>query len=238
MHQKKSKILIVDDELQIRKMLNIFLETASFNVEESESGKQALRMSSSVRPDLILLDLGLPDIDGKEVIAQIRERSRLPIIVMSVRSSDEEIVAALQAGADDYIVKPFNSHVLLARIKANLRKAIVRQGGEPELVNGPIRMDLIRHEVTLDGLKVHITPKEYDLLRCFMINRGRMMSHDQILQDVWGHAHGWDTQYLRVYVGQLREIVEANPATPEVIITEPGIGYRMEILKDEIPQAA
>ncbi|MDP9128055.1 MAG: response regulator transcription factor [Pseudomonadota bacterium] len=238
MHQKKSKVLIVDDEVQIRKMLNIFLETAGFNAEESDSGKQALRMTVSVRPDIILLDLGLPDIDGKEVITQIRERSRLPIIVMSVRASDEEIVAALKAGADDYVVKPFNSHVLLARIKANLRKAIVRQGGEPELVNGPIRMDLIRHEVYLDGMKVRITPKEYDLLRCFMINRGRMMSHDQILQEVWGHAHGWDTQYLRVYVGQLREIVEADPSDPRVIVTEPGIGYRMEVLKDEISQAA
>ncbi|HEU0118851.1 MAG TPA: response regulator transcription factor, partial [Alphaproteobacteria bacterium] len=228
----------VDDELQIRKMLNIFLNASDFSIEESESGKQAVRMSASVKPDLILLDLGLPDMDGKDVITEIRQWSQVPIVVLSVRAFDEEVIAALDAGADDYIVKPFNAGVLIARIKANLRKAIVREGGEPELVNGTIRMDLVRHEVFLNGEKVALTPKEYELLRYFMINRGRMLTHKQILNEVWGPAHSEDTQYLRVYVGQVREKLEADHSNPQLIITEPGVGYRMEVAPAEVSAAA
>jgi two-component system KDP operon response regulator KdpE len=228
MHEKKTKILVVDDEVQIRKMLNIFLNASDFSIEESDSGKQAVRMSVSTKPDLVLLDLGLPDMDGKEVIQQIRQWSQIPIVVLSVRAMDEEVIAALDAGADDYIVKPFNADVLIARIRANMRKAIVREGGEPELVNGHVRMDLIRHEVFINGEKVAFTPKEYELLRYLMVNRGRMLTHRQILSEVWGPAHGEDTQYLRVYIGQVREKLEKNPSTPEMIVTEPGVGYRME----------
>jgi len=238
MHEKKSKILIVDDEAQIRKMLNIFLTTADFSVEESESGKQAVRMSASTKPDIILLDLGLSDMDGKEVITTIREWSQVPIVVLSVRAFDEEVVAALDAGADDYVVKPFNAGVLVARIKANLRKAIVREGGEPELINGAIRMDLIRHEVFLNGEKIALTPKEYELLRYFMINRGRMLTHKQILNEIWGPAHGENTQYLRVYVGQVREKLEIDSSNPQLIVTEPGVGYRMEVIENQVSQAA
>ncbi|MDR3425347.1 MAG: response regulator transcription factor [Alphaproteobacteria bacterium] len=238
MHEKKDKILVVDDEAQIRKMLNIFLTAADFIVEESESGKQAVRMSASVKPDLVLLDLGLPDMDGKEVIAAIREWSQIPIVVLSVRAVDEEIVAALDVGADDYVIKPFNAGVLLARIKANLRKAIVRESGEPELVNGAVRMDLIRHEVFLKGDKIDLTPKEYELLRYFMTNRGCMLTHKQILNEIWGPAHGENTQYLRVYVGLVREKLETDPANPQMIITQPGVGYRMEILPSEASEAA
>ena len=232
MHQKKNTILVVDDEMQIRKMLNIFLDASDFKIEESDSGKQAIRMCASVKPDLVLLDLGLPDIDGKEVIAEIRQWSQVPIVVLSVRAMDEEVVAALDKGADDYIVKPFNADVLVARIKANLRKSIVREGGEPELCNGCIRMDLVRHEVFCNGEKVALTPKEYELLRYFMINRGRMLTHKQILNEVWGPAHSEDTQYLRVYVGQVREKLELNAANAEMIVTEPGVGYRMEVVQD------
>ena len=231
---KKSTILIVDDEPQIRKMLGIFLTASGYSVEESEDGKQGVRMSVSVKPDLILLDLGLPDIDGKDVIAEIRQWSSVPIIVLSVRAVDEEVVAALNAGADDYVIKPFSSEVLVARINANLRKAIISEGGEPDLVNGPIRMDMLRHEVFLSGEKVALTPKEYELLRYFMMNRGRMLTHKQILNEIWGPAHGEDTQYLRVYIGQVREKLEADPARPLLIVTEHGIGYRMEVIK---PQA-
>ncbi|MDX2027218.1 MAG: response regulator transcription factor [Alphaproteobacteria bacterium] len=238
MQDIKNKILIVDDEVQIRKMLNIFLDASNYGIEESDCGKQAVRMANSVKPDLILLDLGLPDIDGKEVIAQIREWSQVPIIVLSVRSLDEEVVAALEAGADDYVVKPFSADVLMARIRANLRKAVVKQAGEPELINGPIRMDLIRHEVYMNGEKVALTPKEYKLLRFFMINRGRMLTHRQILNEVWGPAHTEDTQYLRVYVGQVREKLEHDGVPLELIITEPGIGYRMEAMQENVPKAA
>lgn len=232
MHQKKNTILVVDDEPQIRKMLNIFLDASDFKVEESDNGKQAIRLSAALKPDLVLLDLGLPDIDGKEVITAIRQWSQTPIIVLSVRSGDEEVVAALNLGADDYIVKPFNVDILLARVQANLRKSAVREAGEPELVNGPIRMDLVRHEVFLRDEKISLTPKEYDLLRYFIINRGRMLTHKQVLKEVWGPAHAEDTQYLRVYIGQVREKIEENPSKPQIIVTEPGIGYRMEVIPD------
>lgn len=230
MTDKKNTILIVDDEPQIRKMLRIFLEASGYRVEESENGKQALRMSISVKPELVVLDLGLPDMDGKDVIAAIREWSQVPVIVLSVRTADEEIVAALERGADDYVVKPFNADVLLARIHANLRKSAVREAAEPELVNGPVRIDLVRHEIYIKDVKAAFTPKEYDLLRYFMVNRGKMLTHRQILEEVWGPAHGENTQYLRVYVGQIREKIERHDsAYPQMIVTEPGIGYRMDI---------
>ncbi len=231
MHEKKNTILIVDDEEEIRKMLNIFLDTVEFKVVESESGKQALRMAASVKPDLILLDLGLPDMDGKEVVASLREWSHVPIVVLTVRSDDSEVAAALNAGADDYVTKPFSAEVLLARINANLRKWVVREVGEPFVINGPIRMDLVRHEVFIDNERVPLTPKEYDLLRYFITNRGRMLTHKQILKEVWGPAHVEDTQYLRVYVSQLREKLETKPDLGKSIVSEAGIGYRMDIVE-------
>lgn len=150
MLDKKSTILVVDDEYQIRKMLSIFLGASDYDIEESKSGQEALRMCASVKPDLILLDLGLPDMDGKKIISQIRQWSQTPIIVLSARSTDVEIVAALNEGADDYIIKPFSADILMARIKANLRKAAVQEAGEPTLLNGALRMDLVRHEVYMN----------------------------------------------------------------------------------------
>ena len=152
------------------------------------------------------------------------------------RANDEEIVAALDRGADDYVVKPFNVDVLMARINANLRKAAIKEAGEPLLINGPIRMDLVRHEVFIEENKAAFTPKEYELLRYFMVNRGKMLTHKQILKEIWGPAHGEDTQYVRVYIGQLREKLETDPANPRFIMTEPGIGYRMEVLPDSLPK--
>ena len=230
----KNTILVVDDELQIRKMLHIFLDASDFKIEEADNGKQAVRLASStIKPDLILLDLGLPDMDGKEVITAIRQWSQVPIIVLSVRAADEEVAAALNLGADDYVIKPFNVDVLLARIRANLRKGAVKEAGEPEIKNGPIRMDMVRHEVFIQDKKVNLTPKEYSLLRYFITHRGKMLTHRQILRDVWGAAHVEDTQYLRVYVGQLREKIEAESPIARLIVTEPGIGYRMEVLSPE-----
>lgn len=234
MHEKKNTILVVDDEPQMHKMLGILLETENLKVLESSSGKQAIRMCVSTKPDLILLDLGLPDMDGKEVITAIREWSQVPIIVLSARALDEEITAALNIGANDYVIKPFNVEVLLARIRAALRSSAVRENGEPELCNGSIRMDLVRHEVFLKDVLVPFTPKEYDLLRHFMVNRGKMLLHKEILKTVWGVAHGEDVTYLRVFIGQIREKIEENPTLPLFIKTEPGIGYRMEVM----PQAA
>jgi two-component system, OmpR family, KDP operon response regulator KdpE len=228
MHQKKNTILLIEDEPPIRKVLTISLESAGYKTVECDNGKEGNRLAASVGPDLVLLDLGLPDIDGKEVIRSIREWSQVPIVVCSVRSADEEMIQALSMGADDYITKPFNPEVLLARIYANLRKTATQQAGEPELMNGNIRMDLVRHEVYLNGDKKTFTPKEYDLLRYFLINRGKMLTHKQILKEVWGNAHIDDMQYLRVYVSQLREKIEGGSAGPTYIVTEPGIGYRME----------
>ncbi|MEM9965938.1 MAG: response regulator transcription factor [Asticcacaulis sp.] len=230
MIEKKNTILVVDDEDEIRKMLNIFLDVADFKVVESENGKQAIRLSASVKPDLILLDLGLPDIDGKEVISTIRQWSNVPIIVLTARAEDMDAAPALNLGADDYVTKPFSAEVLLARINANLRKSVVKEVGEPDVVNGPIRMDLVRHEVFIDDQKVPFTPKEYDLLRYFLVNRGRMLTHKQILKEVWGPAHVDDTQYLRVYIGQVREKLEVKEGLSKSIVSESGIGYRMEVV--------
>jgi len=233
MNQKKNTVLVIEDEPPIRKLFNISLEEAGYKVVECASGKEGIRLAASIRPEIILLDLGLPDIDGKEVITSTREWSQIPIIVCSVRNADDEIIQALERGADDYVTKPFNPDVLLARIHANLRKAVTQEAGEPEIVNGHIRMNLVRHEVFLHGQKVVFTPKEYDLLRYFLVHRGKMLTHKQILKDVWGTAHLDDMQYLRVYVSQLREKVEPEPTSPRYIMTEPGIGYRMEAITEE-----
>lgn len=230
MLQKKNTILIIEDETSIRRILSISLEGAGYKVVECSNGREGARLAASVNPELVLLDLGLPDIDGKDVISSIREWSQMPVIVCSVRNTDEEIIKAFTCGANDYVTKPFNPDVLLARINANLRKAATQQAGEPELVNGYIRVDLVRHEVFLNNKKAVFTPKEYELLRFFLINHGKMLTHKEILKEVWGIAHIDNIQYLRVYVRQLREKLEADPAQPNCIITEPGIGYRMESL--------
>jgi len=238
MQEKKNTILVVDDEEGIRKMLNIFLDAADFKVVESDSGKQAIRMAASVKPNLILLDLGLPDMDGKEVIQSMRYWSQVPIIVLTVRSAEDELVAALNMGADDYITKPFGADALLARINANLRKHAVREAGEPVLVNGLIRMDLVRHEVFIAGEKVAFTPKEYNLLRYFLMNCGRMLTRRQILKEVWGPAHVDDTQYLRVYMGQVRDKLKVVPGLNKIIVSEAGIGYRMDYCQNQLEAAA
>jgi two-component system KDP operon response regulator KdpE len=230
MSQKKNTILIIEDEPQIRKVFNISLESAGYKVVQCDNGREGTRLAASVNPELVLLDLGLPDIDGKEVITSIREWSQMPIIICSVRDADEEVIRALSAGADDYITKPFNPDVLLARIHANLRKLATLEAGEPELTNGNIRMDLVRHEVFINGEKKTFTPKEYELLRYLLVHRGKMLTHKQILKEVWGNAHTDDMQYLRVYVSQLREKLESDPSGPTYIVTEPGIGYRMETI--------
>ena len=233
MNEKKNTILIVDDEEEIRKMLNIFLDTADFKIVESANAKQAIRMAASIKPDLIVLDLGLPDMDGKQVVKTLREWTQVPIVILTVRSEDSEITDALNYGADDYITKPFNADVLLARINANLRKKAIREVGEPNIVNGPIRMDLVRHEVFIDDERVPFTPKEYDLLRYFLVNKGKMLTHKQLLKEVWGAAHVEDTQYLRVYIGQVREKLAVKQNLDKIIVSETGVGYRMEVQAED-----
>lgn len=229
MQEKKNTALIIEDDAQIRKMLSIILDTSDYKVMDADAGKSGIRLAASVKPDVILLDLGLPDIDGKEVIKAVREWSHVPIIVISVRNEDSEIAAALDAGADDYVTKPFSAEVLLARVRANLRKSAVREAGDAELINGPLRMDLVRHEVYVGEKKIAFTPKEYDLLRYLMLNRGKMLTHKQILKDVWGMAYEDNVQYLRVYIGQVRDKLSILPELASIIATDPGIGYRMEV---------
>ena len=237
MHEKKNTILVVDDEPSIQKMLGIILDVQNYKIIESLTGTQGVRMAASIKPDLILLDLGLPDMNGKEVITAIREWSQVPILVLSACSLDEEIIAALNMGANDYVTKPFNVDVLLARMHAALRSGAVRETGDPELCNGALRMDLVRHEVFVNDVLTAFTPKEYDLLRYFMINRGKMLTHKDILKTVWGAAHVEDTTYLRVYIGQIREKIKDDSARLQFITTEPGIGYRMETIASRVLQA-
>lgn len=230
MRETKNTILIVDDDPQIRKMLTVFLTDENFKIIECDTGKSASRLSVSAKPDLVLLDLNLPDMDGKDVVKALRDWCKAPIIIVSSRSADEDVIELLKLGADDYVVKPFNFDLLLARIGAHLRKSAVREAGEPELKNGPLRMDLVRHEVFIGDTKVNFTPKEYALLKFFLVNRGKMLTHKDILHGVWGQAHSEDTQYLRTFIAQIREKIETDPAKPALILTEPGIGYRMETL--------
>ena len=224
----KPQILIVDDEPQIRNMLRITLQASDYKTEETETGKSAVRLVTSIKPDLMLLDLGLPDIDGLEVLAQIREFSPMPVIVVSARDQSETIVKAFALGADDYVTKPFSVEILLARIQANLRKAVKEQAGDVKLQVGNIVIDLLRHEVTVLEKVVDLSPKEYALLSYLMRHQGKMLTHRQLLQEVWGSGHVDDTQYLRVYMGQLRRKIEPTPASPSYIVTEAGIGYRLD----------
>ena len=236
MSAKKNTILVVDTDPQTQKMLSLILDTPDFKVVGCETGRQGVQFCASSKPDLVLLALNLPDMEGKNVITDIREWSQTPIIVLSENSADANVITALDMGADDYVVKPFSVDVLYSRIKASLRKSAVHETGEPELNNGTLRMDLVRHEVFLDDTLLAFTPKEYNLLRYFMIHRGKMLTHKQILQAVWGPAHSDDTQYLRVFISQLREKIEIDPADPKLITTEAGIGYRMDIADLVLPE--
>lgn len=232
MIKKRNTILVVDNEPLTYKMLDIVLDKQDFDVVKCPSGKQAVSLCISIKPDIVLLDFGISDAEGKDIIKAIRDWSQVPVIILSVRKTDDDVVNGLNLGADDYVIKPFNTDVLRARINASLRKSAIHETGEPELSNGPLRMDLVRHEVFLDDKLIAFTPKEYSLLRYFITHCGKMLGHKEILREVWGSAHGEDTQYLRVFVGQIREKIEKDPAHPLIITTELGIGYRMELMQE------
>jgi two-component system KDP operon response regulator KdpE len=223
------RILVVDDEAQIRKFLHIALEAHGFVVSEAVSGAEGIAKCATESPDLVILDLGLPDHDGKEVVRRIREWSEVAILVLSVRQSEAEKVAALDAGANDYVVKPFGIAELLARVRALLRRG--GRAGEgadsSEIVVGDLTVDVARHEVRLAGAPVKLTRKEFDLLHMLARHAGRILTHGQLLREVWGKAHEGDTQYLRVFVSQLRHKLNDDPAQPKYILNEPGVGYRM-----------
>lgn len=220
-------VLVVDDEAAIHRFLGPALSAAGYRVARADDGASGLREIATHPPEVVLLDLGLPDMDGKEVIRRLREWSRIPVIVLSARDREAEKIEALDLGADDFVNKPFSVGELMARIRAALRNASGGTHEEPVLHVGTVEIDRARHRVTRDGAEVKLTPKEFDLLSFLARHAGRVLTHRQILQAVWGPAHVHDTQYLRVYVGQLRQRLESDPAAPSLIVTEPGIGYRI-----------
>ncbi len=220
------RILVIDDELAIRRFLHTVLSSEQFSLHEAENGHAGLASAAAFRPDVILLDLGLPDLDGIEVIKRIREWSPVPIIVLSVRDRENDKVAALDAGADDYLTKPFGVGELLARIRAALRRSI-QQTPEPVFTNNDLVVDLTRRRVTVNSNDVQLTPTEYDILRLLVTHAGKVLTHGQILKQVWGLAYLEQPHVLRVNVSNLRRKIEADPSRPRHIITEPGVGYRL-----------
>ena len=220
------RVLVVDDEPQIQRFLTVALNAAGFQVQTAETGAQALRLAATGAPDLVVLDLGLPDRDGKDVLRDIRQFSTTPVIILSARDREAEKIEALDLGADDYVEKPFGIGELTARIRAALRHAARAAQPVQRVEIGGVVMDFDKRLVSRDGAPVKLTPKEYDLLAVLFRNAGRVVTHRQILASVWGPAHREDTQYLRVFIGQLRAKIERNPTTPTIVKTEPGVGYR------------
>ena len=221
----KTTALIIDDEIQIRRLLRVALEAAGYAVHDAETGQQGLNEAAMRRPDVILLDLGLPDLDGLIVLQRLREWSETPVLILSVRDGEDDKVAALDAGADDYVTKPFSTAELLARLRAAQRKT--RPAEEASVfTNGGLTVDLAARVVTRDGREIKLTGTEYNLLRLFVRHAGRVLTHRQILREVWGPKSEEHRQYLRVYVTHLRAKIEVEPGAPVLIRTEPGIGYR------------
>lgn len=220
------RILVIDDEKQIRRLLQVALTGYGYEVEEASCASEGLNKAITYKPDLIILDLGLPDKDGLEVLHIIREWSRVPVIILSVKEQEYDKVNALDAGADDYVTKPFGMGELLARIRAAMRHATAA-GEDPVFVFDELTVDLARRRVTVKDVEVRLTPTEYELLKNLAVNAGKVLTHRQLLRAVWGISFEYDTHYLRVYVGQLRRKIEADASRPRHIITEPGVGYRL-----------
>lgn len=219
-------MLVVDDEPAIRRFLRTVLAAHGYNVFEAKTGQEALSQVVSQRPDVVVLDLGLPDIDGVQVTHLLREWTPLPIVILSVRDREQDKVAALDAGADDYLTKPFGSGELLARLRAALRRA-ARSSVDPNFLIDDLRVDLARRVVTLAGREVQLTPTEYELLRVLVSNSGRVLTHHQLLREVWGVGYDAEIHMLRVNISNLRRKLEPDPARPHYIVTEPGVGYRL-----------
>jgi two-component system, OmpR family, KDP operon response regulator KdpE len=220
------RVLVVDDEPQIVRGLKIILRNAGYAVEAAETKEQALAALAARPPDAVVLDLVLPDGRGVEVCEQVRRWSRLPIVVLSAVGDEREKVRALDAGADDYITKPFGTDELLARLRAVLRRS-AEAGGSPLVQIGELQIDIADRRVTRAGEVVHLTPIEFDLLRALAQHRGRLVTHRQLLREVWGPEYGEETHYLRVHVAHIRAKLERDPSRPQYVITEPGVGYRL-----------
>jgi two-component system KDP operon response regulator KdpE len=219
-------VLIIDDEVQIRRLLRVSLEASGYKVFEAASGQEGLVEAAQRRPDAIILDLGLPDAEGVSILKRLREWSQAPVLVLSVREGEDDKVAALDNGADDYMTKPFSTVELLARLR------VARRHAQPVADNtvfhtGRLEVDLAGRRVTVKGQEIKMTPTEYSLLRLLVRNAGKVVTHRQILKEVWGPNYAEQTHYLRVYMAHLREKIEADPSRPEILVTEPGVGYRL-----------
>jgi two-component system KDP operon response regulator KdpE len=223
----KAQVLVVDDEAAILRFLKPALEANNYEMSSASTVADAIKQIASRTPDIVLLDLGLPDGDGKEIIRRVREWSDVPIIVLSAREREAEKIDSLDLGADDYVNKPFSVGELMARMRTALRHRLQKKAEVPVLHVGNLEIDAVRHRVTRSGVELKLTPKEFELLSFLARHAGRVVTHKQILSAVWGPAHTEDTQYLRVYVGQLRQKIEEKPDDPRIVLTEPGIGYRI-----------
>jgi len=223
-----ARVLVVDDEVQIRRFLRIGLEANGYRVFETDKGGDAIQKTAQLRPDLLILDMGLPDMDGLDVLRRLREWTSTPVIILSVRDADRDKVAALDAGADDYLTKPFSMDELMARVR------VAQRHSQPEPDDSvfsvaDVKVDLTRRIVTRGGEPVKLTPTEYALLRLMIQYAGKVLTHRQILKEVWGPEYVDETHYLRVYFAQLRQKLEDDPALPKILLTEPGVGYRLAV---------
>lgn len=226
--QQLPKILIVDDEVQLRKLLTLTLEGSGYKVVEARTGQEAVSFAATHRPELIILDLGLPDIRGQEALRLIREWSEIPVIILSVQDDSETIVESLTAGADDYMTKPFDANELLARVKVCLRRSLKKDHEQTVFEIKHLKVDLVSRLVYKNGEEIKLTSTEYDLLKYFIKNTNKVLTNRQILKEVWGPGSVEQAQYPRVYVRYLRAKIELDPNNPELILTEPGVGYRLK----------
>jgi two-component system, OmpR family, KDP operon response regulator KdpE len=227
-NQAASVALVIDDEPQIRRLLRVTLEANGYRVFDAATGNDGLAQAAQHRPDVVLLDLGLPDLEGAAVLKRLREWSKVPVIILSVRDREDDKVTALDAGADDYVTKPFNSAELLARLRAALRH-VQPQGADAIFSTGDLEVDLSKRTVRKSGGEVKLTPIEYSLLRLLVTHTGKVLTHRQLLTEVWGAKAVQQTHYLRVHIAHLREKIEANPSQPELILTESAVGYRLVV---------
>ncbi len=232
----KNTIVIIDDEAQIRKILSIALESSGFKIVESETAKDGIVQTATSHPQLVILDIGLPDMDGFSVIKELRSWTNIPVIILSVRNSEEDIVKALDLGADDYLTKPFNTSELIARIKAGIRRSQSVQG-ESVFINGDLKIDFTARLVYKNKEEIKLTNLEYLLLALFFKNTGKVLTHNYILKEVWGPSAVENSQYLRVFIGQLRKKIEDNASHPQYIVTESGVGYRMKYVNKTLFQS-
>ena len=223
---KKERILIIDDEKEVRRLLRVTLTAHNFLIDESEDGNTGIKKAAFFKPDLILLDLSLPDIDGLEILKQIREFSAVPIIILSVRESENDKILALDSGADDYVTKPFSIGELLARIRTAIRHS-KKEDNNPVIILGDLKIDLVNRNVYRNNKEIKLSPIEYDILKLLAQNKEKIVTQKYILSKVWGDEYVSESHYLRVYMGQIRKKIEKYPGRPEHLITEPRIGYRL-----------